>query len=281
MQGSWDYVIKPKKGWKNVNLKELLRYRYLSLLFVRRTFIANYKQTILGPGWAVIQPLLTTVVFTVIFGRIAGMPTDGVPPFLFYMCNNIFWTYFANCLTTTSTTFVSNANIFGKVYFPRLIIPISVVITSLISLAIQLAMFLGFYLYFLFSSESSFHPTWMLVLVPLYVLEMACLSLGFGIIISAITTKYRDLAMLVNFGVTLWMYATPIAYSVALIPEDRRLLYMCNPMTPIIEGIRSAFFGSGVVNVYYILSSVAITLLVLTAGIVLFSKVENTFMDTV
>ncbi|HWT75773.1 MAG TPA: ABC transporter permease [Mobilitalea sp.] len=281
MQEHWDYVIKSKKSWFQINLKELFRYRYLSLLFVRRTFIANYKQTILGPGWAVLQPLLTTVVFTVIFGNIAQLPTDGIPPFLFYMCNNIFWTYFASCLTTTSSTFVSNANIFGKVYFPRLIIPISVVITNLISLAIQIAMFLAFYIYFLMNPAYAYQPNWMIALVPLFVLEMACLSLGFGIIISAITTKYRDLAMMVSFGVSLWMYATPIAYSVSLVPEKVRGLYMYNPMTPIIETIRYAFFGKGTVDLFYVLMSVGTTLFVLLTGIILFSKVEKTFMDTV
>lgn len=277
---SYCVEILPERGLFEVDLKEIWNYRDLIFLFVKRTFVSQYKQTILGPAWAVIQPLLTTIVFTVVFGGLAGLPTDGVPGFLFYMCGTICWNYFANNITVTSNTFVANAAIFGKVYFPRLVLPISTVLTNLISFAIQLIAFLTFWTVYLFKGTVVF-PNWFLLMLPLLLLQMAMLSLGLGIIISALTTKYRDLTMLVSFGVQLWMYATPVAYSSSLIPEKWMGLYMLNPMTPIIEMFRYGFLGAGTVNISHCLISWCVTILILVSGVLLFNKVEKTFMDTV
>lgn len=272
--------ILPKRGLFEINIKEIWDYKDLIFLFVKRTFVSQYKQTVLGPAWAVIQPLLTTLVFTVVFGGIAGLPTDGIPSFLFYMCGTICWNYFSTNLTVTSTTFVSNAAIFGKVYFPRLVLPISTVITNLISFIIQLCTFLIFWIVYMINGYS-IYPNWYILLFPLSLIQMAMLSLGFGIIISALTTKYRDLTMLVSFGVQLWMYATPVAYSSTLIPEKWLGLYMLNPMTPIIETFRYGFLGAGTIELKYSLISWGVTLLILCVGVILFNKVEKTFMDTV
>lgn len=205
----FDVVIVPKTGWLDINFQELWKYRDLISLFVKRNFISQYKQTILGPAWAIVQPLLTTVFFTVIFGTMAGLSAEGVPSFLFYMSGTIAWTYFSNCLTNTADTFTKNAAILGKVYFPRLVMPISTVLTNLISLFIQFLMFLCFLIYYW--TKGQVHPNTYMLLLPLLVLQMAMLSLGSGIIISALTTKYGDLQMLVSFGVQLWMYGTPVA----------------------------------------------------------------------
>jgi len=277
---TYQVEILPKRGLFEVNLKEIWDYRDLIFLFVKRSFVSQYKQTILGPVWAVIQPLLTTIVFTVVFGGLASLPTDGVPTFLFYMCGTICWNYFAGNITVTSNTFVANAAIFGKVYFPRLVLPISTVITNLISFSIQLIAFLFLWLVYLLKG-TLVYPNWCLLLLPLLLLQMAMLSLGFGIIISALTTKYRDLTMLVGFGVQLWMYATPVAYASSLIPEQWLGLYMLNPMTPIIEMFRFGFLGAGTVNISYCLISWVVTILILVLGVLLFNKVEKTFMDTV
>ena len=277
---SYQVEILPKRGLLEIDLKEIWNYRDLIFLFVKRTFVSQYKQTILGPAWAVIQPLLTTIVFTVVFGGLAGLPTDGVPGFLFYMCGTICWNYFSSNITVTSNTFVTNAAIFGKVYFPRLVLPISTVITNLISFSIQLITFLIFWAVYLCKGNLIF-PNGFVLMLPLLLLQIAMLSLGFGIIISALTTKYRDLTMLVGFGVQLWMYATPVAYSSSMIPEKWLGLYMLNPMTPIIEMFRCGFLGTGVVNVSYYLISWFVTLLILVSGVLLFNKVEKTFMDTV
>lgn len=277
---SYRVEILPKRGLFEIDLKEIWDYRDLIFLFVKRSFVSQYKQTILGPAWAVIQPLLTTIVFSVVFGGLASLPTDGVPTFLFYMCGTICWNYFAGNITVTSNTFVSNSAIFGKVYFPRLVLPISTVITNLISFSIQLVAFLIFWMVYLLRGTMVF-PNWCLLLLPLLLLQMAMLSLGFGIIISALTTKYRDLTMLVGFGVQLWMYATPVAYASSLIPEKWLGLYMLNPMTPIIELFRYGFLGAGTVNAAYFLISWLVTILILIVGVLLFNKVEKTFMDTV
>ena len=274
-------IITPRKRWFDFRLGELFRYRDLVTLFVRRTFVSQYKQTILGPAWAIIQPLLTTIMFTVVFGNIAKLPTDGMPPFLFYMCGNIAWGYFAHCLSQTSNTFISNAYIFGKVYFPRMVIPVSTVISSIISFAIQFLLFLAFLLYFLLRPNNVIAPNVHMMLLPLLVLQMALLGLGFGIIVAAVTTKYRDLHMLVAFGVQLWMYATPVAYSSSMIPAKYVSLYRLNPMTPIIETFRYAFLGSGSFRLEYFLTGWGVTLLLLLLGLMLFSHVEKTFMDTV
>jgi len=281
----WDNTIRPNKGWFDLNLKEIYRYRDLILLFVKRNFKVFYKQTVLGPAWVVLQPLLTTIVFNVIFGNIAGLPTDGVPSFLFYMAGNIAWQYFSGCLTETSNTFIQNRQIFGKVYFPRLIMPISTVFTQLINFGVQFAMFLVFMAFYAFKPGSVVKPDWQLILLtPVMLLQLGALGLGFGIIVSALTTKYRDLAMLVTFGVQLWMYATPVTYSTSLIYDkipSMAGLYMLNPMTPIIELFRSAYLGVEMTGMGYWGISWITTAIVLVIGIMLFTRIERTFVDTV
>ncbi len=272
-------VIVPKTKLLDFHLKELVRYRDLIFLFVKRNFVAHYKQTVLGPAWAVIQPLLTTVVFTVVFGKLAGLAPGGVPSFLFFMSGNIAWGYFSGCLTATANTFTGNAAIFGKVYFPRLVTPISTVISNLIGFGIQFAMFLVFLV--IYWIRGTVQPTLYALLLPLLLLQMAMLSLGVGVIISSLTTKYRDLVMLVGFGVQLWMYGTPVAYDIGIVPAKFLGLYMLNPMTPVINTFRLAFLGIGSFDLPHYLLSWAMTLAVLVIGIVLFNRVEKTFMDTV
>lgn len=281
----FETIIQPKSGWFDLHLGELLRYRDLIVLFVKRNFISQYKQTILGPVWAVIQPLLTTVVFTLVFGNIAGLAADGVPPFIFYLSANILWTYFNQCLTQTANTFVTNRATLGKVYFPRLVMPISTVMSNLISLAIQYGFMVIFLIYFVLTQQGV-HPNLLILMTPLVVLQLAMLSLGCGIIISALTTKYRDLAMLVSFGTQLWMYASPVAYDMyamdVFAPGGKwHNLYMLNPITPIINLFRNAYLGIGAVEWNYYIISWITTLAMVFVGIVAFSRVEKTFMDTV
>lgn len=276
----WTSVIKPVSGWFDIHLTELWRYRDLIMLFVRRDFVSVYKQTILGPIWFLIQPLFTTLIFTVIFGKVAKISTDGLPQVLFYMSGIVAWRYFADCLTKTSGTFVANAGIFGKVWFPRLTVPISAVISNLITFAIQFALFLCFWAFFYLKGTSiSIKPT--IIFIPLLIVQMAALGLGFGIIVSSLTTKYRDLTHLVTFGVQLWMYATPIVYPTSQIPEKWQWVIALNPMAPIIESFRYAFLGAGTVHPWQIGLSLGTTLLILTIGIILFSRIEKSFMDTV
>ncbi|MCF6291686.1 MAG: ABC transporter permease [Desulfobacterales bacterium] len=279
-EANWDMIIQPVSGWFDIHLSELWRYRDLIMLFVRRDFVAVYKQTILGPLWYLIQPLMTTLVFTVIFGKVAKIPTDGLPQVLFYLSGVVAWRYFADCLTKTSNTFVGNAGIFGKVYFPRLTVPLAVVISNLISFAIQFALFLGFVAYY-YLQGAAIHPQPLLFAFPLLILQMAALGLGFGIIVSSLTTKYRDLAQLVGFGVQLWMYATPIVYPTSQIPEKYQWIMALNPMAPVIEAFRYAFLGSGTVSFSSLAISGVTTLVVLAIGIILFSRIEKSFMDTV
>jgi lipopolysaccharide transport system permease protein len=276
----WTTVIKPVSGWFEIHLSEIWKYRDLIMLFVRRDFVSVYKQTILGPLWFLIQPIFTTIVFTVIFGRVAKIPTDGLPQPLFYLSGIVGWNYFSNCLNKTSDTFVSYAHIFGKVWFPRLTVPISNVISNLITFAIQFALFLCFYAYF-YLKGAAIAVSPMIVLFPLLLLQMAALGLGFGIIVSSLTTKYRDLSQLVGFGVQLWMYATPIVYPASQIPAKYQWIIALNPMAPIIEAFRYAFLGVGTVYPWQMGLSAAITMLVLLSGIVLFSRIEKSFMDTV
>ena len=282
----WDTIIRPRNGWFDIDFKDLLRYRDLILLLVKRNFTVLYKQTILGPAWVIIQPLLTTLIFTVVFGNIAGLPTDGVPKFLFYMGGNVCWHYFSTCLTTTSNTFIVNRTIFGKVYFPRLCMPFSTVITELINFFVQFVLFIIFIVYYaMMRPESGVQPNWQLILLtPFLLLQLGILSLGFGIIISALTTKYRDLAMLVSFGVHLWMYGTPVTYSSTMIADkfpELMGLYNLNPVTPIIELFRAAYLGTTTYNFQYNLLSVVVTIAVFVLGVILFSRTEKTFMDTV
>lgn len=285
MEEKFSTVIKPKTGWFDIHLKEVYAYRDLIFLFVKRDFVSKYKQTILGPAWAIIQPLLTTVIFTLVFGSIAGLAPGGIPSFAFYLSGTILWTYFSSCLTRTANTFVSNSNIMGKVYFPRLVMPISTVISELISFAIQFAFLLIFLIYYVLTDQGV-HPNVWILMTPLIILQLALLSLGVGVIISALTTKYRDLAMLVAFGTQLWMYTSPIAYDMfsmgAFAPGGKwHGLYMLNPVTSIVNLFRYGYLGIGTMEWNYYFIGWGTTLVFVFAGIVLFSRVEKTFMDTV
>jgi lipopolysaccharide transport system permease protein len=276
----WDLIIRPQRRWWDLRLGELWRYRDLVWLLVWRDFVAVYKQTILGPLWYLIQPLLTTLTFTVIFGRIAKLPTDGLPQFLFYMSGTVVWSYFASCLTKTSDTFISNSNLFGKVYFSRLAVPVSILISDLIAFVIQFAFFLLFMGYFALSG-SSVHPNWWMLFTPVLVFMMAGLGLGLGIIVSSLTIKYRDLRFLVQFGTQLLMYATPVIYPMSSIPQRFQWLIRANPMTPIVEAFRYAFLGAGSVDTVQLLYSFSFMLVIVIIGITIFHRVEATFMDTV
>jgi len=277
---NWTMTIEPRRGWLDLRLHELWAARDLVMLFVWRDFVSVYKQTILGPLWYLIQPLLTTLVFTVIFGRIAALPTDGLPQFLFYLSGTVVWSYFAECLNKTSQTFITNANLFGKVYFPRLAAPVSILISNLITFAIQFALFLGFVVYYMLSGAGVQPNAWAL-LTPFLLLIMAGLGLGFGVIVSSLTTRYRDLRFLVTFGVQLWMYATPVIYPVSAIPERFQPLILANPLTPVVEAFRYAYLGAGTVNGPMLAYSALVTLVVLFIGLLLFNRTEATFMDTV
>jgi lipopolysaccharide transport system permease protein len=278
---SWDMVIEPHRHLLDLKLGDLWRYKDLVMLFVRRDFVSVYKQTILGPLWYIIQPLLTTIIFTVIFGNIAKLPTDGLPQFLFYMSGTVVWSYFASCLTKTSDTFILNAPLFGKVYFPRLAVPVSILISNLITFLIQFALFLVFVLYFVLRG-TSIQPHWLwIALSPILLLMMAGLGLGLGIIVSSLTTKYRDLRFLVQFGVQLLMYATPVIYPASSIPARFQWILQANPMTPIIEAFRYALLGAGTVNLPNLAYSIGFMIAVVVIGAVMFNRVEATFMDTV
>ena len=277
----WDMIIQPQRSLLDLRLGELWHYKDLVMLFVRRDFVAAYKQTILGPLWYLIQPVLTTIMFTFMFGQIAQLPTDGLPQFIFYMSGTVIWSYFADCLNKTANTFVQNARLFGKVYFPRMAVPVSILISNLITFAIQFLLFIFFVIFFALRG-SDIQPNWgWIAFFPILLLIMAGLGLGFGIIISSLTTKYRDLRFLVSFGVQLLMYATPVIYPVSSIPERFQWIILANPMTPIVETFRYAFLGAGSVETGYLLYSFSFMLLVVFLGSVIFNRVEQTFMDTV
>lgn len=273
-------TIRPQRRWYDLHLGDLWKYRDLISLFVRRDFVAYYKQTILGPSWYLIQPILSTIVFTVIFSKIAKLSTDGVPAFLFYLASQTIWGYFANCFTSTSNTFVNNASIFGKVYFPRLSVPLSVVISNLISFGIRFCMFLLFWLYY-WISGSGIHPNPWAFALPLLILLMAGMGLGFGIIFSSLTTKYRDLQQLIGFGVQLLMYATPVIYPLSTVSGIWRTLLLINPMTPVVEIFRHGFLGSGNLSPIWLCYTAGFAIVTLFFGLVLFNRVESSFMDTV
>lgn len=276
----WDLVMRPKTGWFDLHLSDLWRYRDLTMLFVWRDFVAQYKQTILGPLWHLIQPLFTTLLFTLIFGRVAKLPTDDLPPMLFYMAGITCWNYFAECLNRSSGTFINNASIFGKVYFPRLCVPVSVVISNIIKFGIQFGLLLAFMLFY-YAEGAPIHPNALVLLTPVLVLIMAAMGLGVGIIVSALTIRYRDLQVLITFGVQLAMYATPVIYPLSMISEKHRWIVMANPMSSIVETFRYAFLGAGSFDLSSLVYSAIITLVILFVGIVLFNHVERTFMDTV
>ena len=278
----WDLVIQPKIGWFDLHLADLWRYRDLLWMFVRRDFVAVYKQTILGPLWFFIQPLLTTLTFTVIFSGVAKLSTDGLPPILFYLAGTTAWSYFATCLTKTANTFKDNASLFGKVYFPRLITPLSIIISTLVQFVIQFVSLLVGIGWFLFQG-AELHPQWLgiLFVTPILILMMGGLGLGSGIVISSLTTKYRDLAFLITFGVQLAMYATPVVYPLSSVPEKYRFWLELNPMTGIIEAFRTLYLGAGSFSWTMLGYSAATTAIILFLGIVIFNRVEKTFMDTV
>lgn len=276
----WDLVIRPKAKWLDLDLKAIIKSKDLLWMFVWRDFVAQYKQTILGPLWFFIQPLLTTIVFTIIFGKIAKIPTDGIPQTLFYMSGIIGWNYFSDCLNSTSNTFSGNAAIFGKVYFPRLIVPISVVISNLSKFLIQLLLFLVFYFYYKFKG-ADIQPNAYLLIIPLLLAIMAGLGFGAGVIISSLTTKYRDLRYLIGFGTQLLMYVTPIVYPLSFIPEKHKWFFLINPMSPVVETFRYAFLGTGSFNWFNIGYSGVCMIVILTIGMLIFNKVEKNFMDTV
>jgi lipopolysaccharide transport system permease protein len=278
----WTQSITPQKSLFDLKLGEVWRYRDLMLLFVRRDFVAQYKQTILGPLWHFIQPIITSVLFTFVFNTIAGISTEGVPPFLFYLSGITTWNYFARTLNSTSNTFVSNAAIFGKVYFPRLVMPLSTVLSGLIAFGIQFGLFLFFLAYYYFYKQvDTLNPNWAMLLTPFFLLIMAVLGLGLGIIISSLTTRYRDLSVLIGFGVQLLMYISPVIYPVSAMPEMYRPFVAYNPIAPVIEGFRYAFLGTGHLDYVALGVSALVSLVVFLIGIVLFNRVERNFMDTV
>lgn len=272
--------IKAKTGWFDINLKELYHYKDLIFLFVKRNYSTRYKQTILGPLWLILNPLLTVSLYALVFGNIAGLSTDGAPQFAFYLCSNAIWSYFATCITETSSTFTTNAVIMGKVYFPRLVMPISSVITGILDLTIQIIMLAIVLVIYALNGEP-IYTGGRFVLIPILVIQTALLGLGCGIIIAALTTKYRDLVVLVTFGIQLWMYASPVVYTTSSISAQFYKIYMYNPMAAIISTWRNAILGIGEIPMGYWEISWGVTLGVLLLGVILFSKIEKTFMDTV
>lgn len=288
MQQTWKTHIAPASSAIRINFKEVWEYRDLIGLFVKRDFTAKYKQTILGPLWAVIQPLMTTVVFSIIFGSLAGLTTSDVagedlqmPSFLFYMIGTITWTYFSSTVTANANTFIANRAIMGKVYYPRIATPIATALANLISFGIQVVLFCVIALAYSLLGLADIRISWYLLLFPVLVVQLIMLSTGVGIIISSLTTKYRDLAMLVAFGLHLWQYLSPIPYGLAMIPEKYLGLYMLNPVTPIVTTMRQAFFGTGYFDWRYYGISLGVTVIVFFIGLVLFNRIERTFMDTV
>lgn len=277
---SWDLIIQPKTSWFDLRLSELWAYKDLLFIMVKRDFIAAYKQTILGPVWHFLQPLFTTIVFVIVFGKIARIPTDNIPQPLFYLCGLTLWNYFSACLNGTSNTFIANAGIFGKVYFPRLIIPLSVVISNGIKLGIQFLLLLAMMTYYA-ATGYQFNIGLNILWIPLVIIIVALLGLAMGILISALTTKYRDMAVLMGFGVQLLMYATPVIYPLSYIPEKYKTIIGLNPLTWLTEAFRNGLLGEGIINLPMLGYSAAITLILLLLSIMVFSKVEKTFMDTV
>lgn len=276
----WTEVIEPKSSLLDLRFKEVWRYRDLLILMVKRDFVATYKQTILGPIWFFLQPVLTTLMFVLVFGRIARLSTDGLPMIVFYLAGITLWNYFAECLNRTATVFKDNAQVFGKVYFPRLVMPLSIVASNLVKLGIQFALFLSVWAYYLITG-AAVHPNIYILLFPLLVLLMGGLGLGFGMLISAMTTKYRDLVFLMAFAVQLLMYVTPVIYPLSAIGPKYRWLILANPMSPIVETFRYAFLGNGTFSWSYLLYSCGFTLVVLLLGAVVFNRVEKSFMDTI
>ena len=281
MNKEWTLIIRPhEKLWK-LNLREVWAYRDLVELFVKRNIVVQYKQTILGPLWYLIQPILTVIMNMVVFGGIAHMSTDGVPQALFYMAGNVCWFYFSDCLNQTSSTFVANQGMFGKVYFPRMVVPISTVISNLLRFGVQMLLFVAFYFYF-WVTDADVAPNWALLLLPLLIVMLAGLGLGFGILVSSMTTKYRDLSILFTFIVQLWMYATPIVYPISMVTNETfRTIIMLNPMTAVVETFKYATLGQGYFSWGALGYSFAFMSVLLLWGTIVFNKVQRSFMDTV
>ena len=281
VEEKWDLEIKPQTGIFDLHLKDIWKYRFLLLLFVKRDFIAQYKQTILGPTWHILQPIMTSIIFLFVFGKVAKIPTDGIPPILFYLSGITLWNYFAACFVNTSSTFVSNSAIFGKVYFPRLIMPLSVVLSNILRLVIQLILLSVAIVYFHFHGFTiAFSVNWLLI--PILVILMAGIGLGLGIIVSSLTTKYRDLSILLTFGVQLLMYATPIVYPISFLKGTNfEAIVKLNPLSGIVESFRFALFGTGQSQITDLLYSFGFMVVLLGIGLLIFNKVEKSFMDTV
>ena len=278
-QERWTTEIRPQRAWWDLRLGEIFHYIELIQLLVWRDFVAGYKQTVLGPFWYVIQQILSTGVYTIIFGEVAKLSTDGAPPFLFYMAGSTIWGYFSGCLTSTSNTFTGNSRIFGKVYFPRLVMPIAAVVSNLISFGMRFTVFTLLFLYYVFIGAVT--PTWWILSLPFILFLLAGLGLGIGIIISSLTIKYRDLQQILGHGVLLLMYATPVIYPISMVPDQWQWVFLINPLTPLVEVFRSSFLGANMISPLYLIYSVAFTLVVLTIGLLVFNRAENTFMDTV
>ena len=279
---NWDIIISPNHSLLSLNFKQVWRYRDLLAMFVRRDFVAQYKQTILGPIWFFIQPVITTLMFTVIFGKVAKLPTNGIPHELFYMSGVVLWNYFSDCLSKTSETFTANANIFGKVYFPRLVVPLSIIISALLKLGVQFLLLASFYIYFLAAGEIEFTINKYFLLLPVLITFMAGLGLGFGVLVSSMTTKYRDLKFLLQFGVQLAMYASPVVYPLSLVAGSKfEWLIKLNPMTAIIESFRFGLLGKGALEWSLLGYCGGFTIVLLIIGIVVFNRTEKSFMDTV
>lgn len=280
-ENHWDLIIKPKNKWHQVDLAAIWHYRDLLMLLVRRDFVSVYKQTILGPLWFFIQPVITSLTFTFIFSGIANISTDGNPAILFYLAGITIWTYFSDCLNKTSNTFVANAGVFGKVYFPRLIVPLSVLVSNLIKFGIQFLIFMSVWIYFL-STKDALHPQWHLMwTTPLLVIMMAGLGLGFGVLISSLTTKYRDLTFLIGFGVQLLMYGSSVVLPISTMTSKIKFLMLLNPLTSIIEAFKFIFLGSGFFDLAWLCYSAMTMIVLISVGVIVFNKVEKSFMDTV
>lgn len=278
----WDTEIKPRTGLFEVDFKEIWRYRDLLQLFVKRDIITQYKQTVLGPTWFIIQPIMTTIMYMVVFNGIAGIKTGNVPAVLFYLAGITMWSYFSDCLNKTSNTFTANANIFGKVYFPRLIVPLSIVCSNLVRFTIQFGLFICVYLFFVFVKGEYVAPNWYLLMLPLLIMMMAGLAFGFGILISSLTTKYRDLTVLFSFVVQLWMYVTPVIYPLSTITSPQKQWIMAlNPLTSILETFKYGALGEGTFSWGQLGYSFGFMVVLLGLGIVVFNKVQRSFMDTV
>ncbi|MDR1737718.1 MAG: ABC transporter permease [Candidatus Symbiothrix sp.] len=277
----WTTVIKPQAGWFEIDFKELRRYRDLWWMFVQRSITTSYKQTIFGPLWFFINPLLTVIIYAVVFSGIAKIPTEGIPPRLFYLAGTSMWGYFTACLNRTSGTFVANQNVFGKVYYPRLINPLASITSALLQLGIQFLLFISMYLYYYFTMDIDYAPNITLLLLPVLILMAAGMGLGFGIIISSVTTKYRDLSVFFSFVVQLWMYATPIVYPFSEMPDKYKLIAQLNPVTSLVETFRYAAFSSGTLDWGSLAYSFGFMCVILAIGILMFNRVQRSFMDTV